>query len=55
MSFINSILSSFFGNKAERDMKEIQPFVGKVKKEFDRITGFTNDQLRAETDLLKRR
>ena len=55
MSIINSILSSFFGNKAERDMKEIQPYVGKVKKEFDRITGFNNDQLRAETDLLKKK
>ena len=53
MSIINSILSMFFGNKADRDMKEIMPYVDKVKKEFDRITGFTNDQLRAETVLLK--
>jgi preprotein translocase subunit SecA len=55
MSIINSILSSFFGNKADRDMKEIQPHVEKVKKEFDRITGFTNNQLRAETGLLKKK
>ena len=55
MSIIDSILSSFFGNKADRDMKEIQPYVEKVKKEFSRITGFTNDQLRAETDLLKKK
>ena len=55
MSIINSILSAFFGNKAERDMKEIKPYVDKVIKEYDRITGFTNDQLRAESDLLKRK
>ena len=55
MSIINSILSAFFGNKAERDMKEIQPYVNKVMKEFDRITGFTNDQLREEGELLKKK
>ena len=53
MSIINSILSMFFGNKADRDMKEIKPFVDKVKNEFDRITGFSNDELRAQTDVLK--
>jgi len=55
MSIINSLLSLFFGNKTERDLKEIHPYVDKVKKEFDRVTGFTNDQLRAETDLLKKK
>ncbi len=34
-------------------MKEIGPYVEKVKIEYDRIIGFSNDQLRAETDLLK--
>ena len=55
MSIIDSILSSFFGNKANRDMKEIQPHVDKVKKEYNRIKGFTNDQLRSETDLLRKK
>ncbi len=55
MSLINSILSSFFGNKADRDMKEIQPYVDKVKKEYDRIISFTNDQLRAETAILRKK
>ncbi len=54
MGFIDSLLSSFFGNKAEKDMKEIRPYVGQIKAEYERILGFTNDQLRAETDLLKK-
>ena len=53
MSIVNSILSLFFGNKAERDLKEISPYVKEVAKEFDRITTLSNDELRAETDVLK--
>ncbi len=55
MSVINSLLSSLFGNKADRDMKEIQPYVDKVKKEYDRVIGFSNDQLRTETAMLKKK
>ncbi len=55
MSFINSVLSSLFGNKADRDMKEISPYVDKVKAEYDRIVRFSNDQLREETILLKKK
>ncbi|MDR1865128.1 MAG: preprotein translocase subunit SecA [Bacteroidales bacterium] len=53
MSFINSVLSSLFGNKSDKDMREIQPYVEKVKTEYDRIVLLSNDQLRAETVRLK--
>ncbi|MDR2038832.1 MAG: preprotein translocase subunit SecA, partial [Bacteroidales bacterium] len=55
MSFLNSVLSSLFGNKADKDIKEIQPYVDKVKLEYDRIIHLSNDELRAETDILKKK
>ena len=30
MSIVNKVLTMFLGNKEERDLKEINPFVGKI-------------------------
>jgi preprotein translocase subunit SecA len=35
---INKILSKLFGNKSSRDMKQIQPWVEKVKKAYENIS-----------------
>jgi len=50
----NEFLSKIFGNKSTRDMKEIQPWVEKVKKAYENITKLSNDELRAKTEELKR-
>ena len=55
MSFINTILSKFVGNKAQRDLKETQPIVDKVKAAYEEIKNLSNDDLRARTGLLKQR
>ncbi|EJX04026.1 preprotein translocase, SecA subunit [gut metagenome] len=49
----NKILSSIFGNKASRDMKEIKPWVEKVKAAYPEIAKLDNDGLRAKTEELK--
>ena len=49
----NQILSSIFGNKSTRDMKEIQPWVNKVKAVYPEIQKLDNDALRAKTEELK--
>ena len=46
---INKILSSLFGNKSTRDMKEIQPHVEEIKAVYDSIDSLDNDALRAKT------
>lgn len=51
----NEFLSSIFGNKATRDMKEIKPWVDKVKAAYPEIAALDNDALRAKTEELKRR
>lgn len=50
----NEFLSSIFGNKATRDMKEIKPWVDKVKAAYPEIAALDNDALRAKTEELER-
>ena len=45
----NAILSAFFGNKASRDIKKIQPLVEKVKAAYPAIQALSNDELRAKS------
>ena len=54
MSIINSILGLFLGNKYERDIKEINPFVEKTHVEFEKLQNLSNDQLRDKTIELKK-
>ena len=49
----NEILSSIFGNKSTRDMKEIQPWVDKIKAAYPEVAKLDNDALRAKTEELK--
>jgi len=37
MAFINNLLGKIFGNKSERDIKEVTPVVEKIKEEYNRI------------------
>jgi preprotein translocase subunit SecA len=41
--------SKLFGSKSERDVKSIQPIVEKIKAEFAKLGGLSNDELRAKT------
>ena len=49
----NEFLSSLFGNKSTRDMKEIQPWVNKIKAVYPEIEQLDNDALRDKTKVLK--
>ena len=53
MAFINSLLGKIFGNKSERDIKEVTPVIEKIKQEYNRITKLSNDALREESDKIK--
>ena len=50
----NEFISKIFGNKATRDMKEIQPWVMKVKEVYPEIQKLSHDELRAKTEELKK-
>ncbi len=46
-------MSKIFGNKSTRDMKEIQPWVEKIKAAYPDVEKLSNDELRAKTQELK--
>ena len=54
MSIINNILGLFLGNKYERDLKEINPFIEKIHVEYEKIKNLSNDGLREKTDELRK-
>ena len=54
MSIINNILGLFLGNKYERDIKEITPYVDNTHVEFEKLKNLSNDELRNKTDELRR-
>ena len=53
MSIINNILGLFLGNKYERDIKEIMPFVQATLREYETLGSLSNDELRDRTQKLK--
>jgi len=45
----NDILSKIFGNKSQRDMKEISPYVESIKEAYPAIAALSDDELRDKT------
>ena len=54
MGFID-LLSKLFGNKSQRDLKEITPWVERVKAVYPEIDALSDDDLRARTASLRQR
>ena len=49
----NDILKKIFGNKAQRDLKEIEPYVEKIKAAYEKVKTLNNDELRDLSESLK--
>ncbi|WP_349663958.1 preprotein translocase subunit SecA [Cellulophaga lytica] len=49
MSFINSVLKAFVGDKAKKDVKQLQPIVDKIKAFEQSLEAISLDELRAKT------
>ena len=48
----NDILTKLFGNKSQRDVKAIQPWVEKIKAAYPAVEKMTNDELRGRSQAL---
>lgn len=48
-------MTKLFGNKSQRDLKEITPYVEKVKAVYPSIKELSNDELRGRIDAIKQR
>ncbi|WP_067033500.1 preprotein translocase subunit SecA [Allomuricauda sp. CP2A] len=49
MSFINSVLKVFVGDKSEKDVKALQPLVNEIKSFEQELEGLSHDELRQKT------
>ncbi len=49
MSIAAGLIKLFFGSKADKDRKEIQPYVDKIKAVYPEIEQLSNDELRARS------
>jgi preprotein translocase subunit SecA len=49
----NDILKKLFGNKAQRDLKEIEPYIAIIKEVYEDVKKLSNDELRNLTEKLK--
>ena len=47
------LLSKIFGNKAQRDEREIKPYVNKINEVYSSLVNLTNDELRARTQTIR--
>lgn len=49
MSFLNSVLKVFVGDKSQKDVKELQPLVGQIRSFEKDLEKISHDELRSKT------
>ena len=52
MDILSNIIKLFFGSKADKDRKQIEPYVQKIKEIYPSIEKLSNDELRARSAAL---
>ncbi|MEE4215571.1 MAG: preprotein translocase subunit SecA [Bacteroidales bacterium] len=55
MNVLNKVLGVFLGDKYERDLKEVSPFVEKINNEYQKLLSLSNDELRSKSAGLRTR
>ena len=54
MDILSKVIKVFFGSKADKDRKEIIPYVEKIKAIYPSIASLSNDELRARSQALSK-
>ncbi len=54
MDIASKIIKFFFGSKADKDRKEIVPYIDKIKAIYPTISALSNDELRARSAALSK-
>ena len=55
MDVLSNVIKFFFGSKSDKDHKQIEPYVRKIKEIYPSIERLTNDELREHSAALMRR
>jgi preprotein translocase subunit SecA len=53
LNIITKGIAKVFGTKADRDVKELMPYVGIINAEYQKLTAITDEELRGKTQILK--
>ena len=54
MDIAASLIKLIFGSKADKDCKQIEPYLEKIKAVYPAIEALSNDELRARSEALKK-
>ena len=54
MDILSKVIKVFFGSKADKDRKEILPYIEKIKAVYPSISSLSNDELRARSAALSK-
>ena len=54
MDIAASLIKLIFGSKADKDRKQIEPYLEKIKAVYPAIEALSNDELRARSEALKK-
>ena len=52
---VGKVIGKFLGNKADRDMREVTPYVEKIRNAYEPLPQLSNDQLRERSVALKQK
>ena len=55
MDIVSNVIKFFFGSKSDKDRKQIEPYVRKIKEIYPSIERLTNDELREHSAALMKR
>jgi len=53
LDIVNKLLNSVFGNKSEKDIKDLNPRVEEINQHFSSYASLSHDELRAKTQAFK--
>ena len=53
MSFINSVLKAFVGDKSKKDVKQLQPIIAQIKSFEEQLERLSHNELRDKTNQFK--
>jgi preprotein translocase subunit SecA len=55
LDFVNKLIRSIAGSKADRDLKELGPYVGRINSVYAELHALSNDELRGMTKKFRQR
>jgi preprotein translocase subunit SecA len=53
MAILTKIVTKLFGNKSEKDLKELKPYVGQINEVYEKFSSLSDDELKSRFNEIK--